>query len=88
MDKKLQKSVLSFFEIMLQFCSVDPGSEKELDSGLCLATFGQIVLVDISFRPSFRSTFKHLYCIQTCSDGHLGQERYTENFSYDLLLAL
>ena len=36
MDKKLQKSLLSFFEIMLQFCSVDPGSEKELDSGLWL----------------------------------------------------
>ena len=35
MGKILQKTYVSFFHIMLQFCSADPGSEKELDSGLC-----------------------------------------------------
>ena len=31
-DKKLQKSLLSFFKIMPQFCSTNPGPENELDN--------------------------------------------------------
>jgi len=34
MDKNLQKTYLSFFHIMLQFFSRDPGDENQLDSGL------------------------------------------------------
>ena len=42
MDKNLQKTYLSFFHIMLQFFSRDPGDENQLDSGLCYTLQGRM----------------------------------------------
>ena len=69
MDKNLQKTYLSFFHIMLQFFSRDPGDENQLDSGLWFALNGFFWAEPEELQCTIGQGTSYTYCSGTDSTG-------------------